>query len=412
MRRKILSYVKKILIILFWLILSIAVVACIYVFYRSETEILQYKIINPFYEYVEKMPFWIYLVLYFTAFSLFSVFLFIALSIYFSIQRNRSSKAIDRYSKFFAFVLTNYYLSSIYQDDNFQKNLIKKLKPFVKKQIQLEALFRVYTKIQETLAMDLSDKFKRLLSNLNLYKKIDDFLFDENFDNRILAMKVLSYLRIHDNEKQIIKYSDNKNFALRTEAYAALIRLMKNDEHLVKFIGNKHQLSVLDMNIIVNAVLKNFKLNIDYKGLLSSENPRKIMIGLMLTKYRYRINSRNLILILNHIGNADAMLNKLAWDALMTIVPENEVIEIIIDRFENEQEDVKLLILKKSHNIENQRFLTFLDKIIKNQPLLVKVEAMKILFENDFDALANYTNSQNEEIQKAYKETACVFINK
>jgi len=412
MRRKILSYVKKILIILFWLILSIAVVACIYVFYRSETEILQYKIINPFYEYVEKMPFWIYLVLYFTAFSLFSVFLFIALSIYFSIQRNRSSKAIDRYSKFFAFVLTNCYLSSIYQDDNFQKNLIKKLKPFVKKQIQLEALFRVYTKIQETLAMDLSDKFKRLLSNLNLYKKIDDFLFDEDFDNRILAMKVLSYLRIHDNEKQIIKYSDNKNFALRTEAYAALIRLMKNDEHLVKFIGNKHQLSVLDMNIIVNAVLKNFKLNIDYKGLLSSENPRKIMIGLMLTKYRYRINSRNLILILNHIGNADAMLNKLAWDALMTIVPENEVIEIIIDRFENEQEDVKLLILKKSHNIENQRFLTFLDKIIKNQPLLVKVEAMKILFENDFDALANYTNSQNEEIQKAYKETACVFINK
>jgi len=412
MRRKILSYVKKILIILFWLILSIAVVACIYVFYRSETEILQYKIINPFYEYVEKMPFWIYLVLYFTAFSLFSVFLFIALSIYFSIQRNRSSKAIDRYSKFFAFVLTNCYLSSIYQDDNFQENLIKKLKPFVKKQIQLEALFRVYTKIQETLAMDLSDKFKRLLSNLNLYKKIDDFLFDEDFDNRILAMKVLSYLRIHDNEKQIIKYSDNKNFALRTEAYAALIRLMKNDEHLVKFIGNKHQLSVLDMNIIVNAVLKNFKLNIDYKGLLSSENPRKIMIGLMLTKYRYRINSRNLILILNHIGNADAMLNKLAWDALMTIVPENEVIEIIIDRFENEQEDVKLLILKKSHNIENQRFLTFLDKIIKNQPLLVKVEAMKILFENDFDALANYTNSQNEEIQKAYKETACVFINK
>ncbi len=412
MRRKILSYVKKILIILFWLILSIAVVACIYVFYRSETEILQYKIINPFYEYVEKMPFWIYLVLYFTAFSLFSVFLFIALSIYFSIQRNRSSKAIDRYSKFFAFVLTNCYLSSIYQDDNFQENLIKKLKPFVKKQIQLEALFRVYTKIQETLAMDLSDKFKRLLSNLNLYKKIDDFLFDEDFDNRILAMKVLSYLRIHDNEKQIIKYSDNKNFALRTEAYAALIRLMKNDEHLVKFIGNKHQLSVLDMNIIVNAVLKNFKLNIDYKGLLSSENPRKIMIGLMLAKYRYRKNSRNLILILNHIGNADAMLNKLAWDALMTIVPENEVIEIIIDRFENEQEDVKLLILKKSHNIENQRFLTFLDKIIKNQPLLVKVEAMKILFENDFDALANYTNSQNEEIQKAYKETACVFINK
>jgi len=412
MRRKILSYVKKILIILFWLILSIAVVACIYVFYRSETEILQYKIINPFYEYVEKMPFWIYLVLYFTAFSLFSVFLFIALSIYFSIQRNRSSKAIDRYSKFFAFVLTNCYLSSIYQDDNFQENLIKKLKPFVKKQIQLEALFRVYTKIQETLAMDLSDKFKRLLSNLNLYKKIDDFLFDEDFDNRILAMKVLSYLRIHDNEKQIIKYSDNKNFALRTEAYAALIRLMKNDEHLVKFIGNKHQLSVLDMNIIVNAVLKNFKLNIDYKGLLSSENPRKIMIGLMLAKYRYRKNSKNLILILNHIGNADAMLNKLAWDALMTIVPENEVIEIIIDRFENEQEDVKLLILKKSHNIENQRFLTFLDKIIKNQPLLVKVEAMKILFENDFDALANYTNSQNEEIQKAYKETACVFINK
>ena len=186
---------------------------------------------------------------------------------------------------------------------------------------------------------------------------------------------------------------------------------MKNDENLVKFIGEKHQLSMLDMNIIVNAVLKNFKINIDYKALLSSNNQRKNMIGLMLAKYRYRKNKRNVILILHHIGNSNELLSELAWDALLTIVPDEDAIDIIIDRFDKEPEDIKRLILKNSYNIDNERFNELLIKIIINETLLIKIEAMKILFKNNFDLSATFINSEDRDIQMAYKETISIYMN-
>ncbi len=412
MGRKTILYLKRIIIVLYWFIISITVIACSYVFYHHETQVAQFKITNPFYEYVEKMPFWLYLVICFTVFSLFIFLFFVTLSVYFNIYRNRASKTTERYIKFFAFVLTTYCLSNVYKETRFQNNLFERLKPFVKKRIQLEALFWVYTKLQETLTIDLSIKFKSLLKNLNLYRKIESFLYGDDFADRILAMKVLSYLRINDYDKQIVKYSVSNNFALRTEANAALIRLMKKDEHLVRFIREKHQLSVLDINIIVNAVLKNYKLDIDYKALLSSKNPKKIMLGLMLAKNRFSKDKSNLTLILNHIGNTDALLNKLAWEALITIVPEDEVMDTIIARFQEEPEDVKLFILKNIHSSENHRFFSFLKEIVNDETLLLKIEALNTLFENDFDALGNYANSQNPEIQKAYEEVVCFYINR
>ena len=49
---------------------------------------------------------------------------------------------------------------------------------------------------------------------------------------------------------------------------------------------------------------------------------------------------------------------------------------------------------------------------MREQTLLVKVEAMKVIFNNDFDLLSGFTNSKDEEIIKAYNETSCMFINR
>ena len=151
-------------------------------------------------------------------------------------------------------------------------------------------------------------------------------------------------------------------------------------------------------------------MNIDYRAILSSNNPRKIMVGLILAKFRYRKNKNNLALILNHIGNPDPLYSGLAWDPLLTLVPEDDAVDIIIHYFEDEPEDVKLLILKKSRDILNKRFYSFLRKIIEHQPLLVKIEALRTIFLNDFDMLSTFENSQNEEIIMAYNEVSNIFI--
>ena len=411
MKYLIYKYISASLKILFWVSITAIVAVCIYVFYHSESNILGISFTNPIYEYVKDMYFWVYLVLYFIVFSILSAFIFIGLSHYFNVKRNQRLNTRDRYYKFFTYILTSYFILDLYRDENQRKKLHLKIKPYLKTRTQIHALFESYLKIQDTITKNLGEDFKLLINDLNLQKRLESLISNKNFDDIILAIRMLSYLQIHTCDKQIMICGNSDNFALRTEAYAGLIRLMEKDEHLINFIGEKHKLSLLDINVIVNQVLKNKKMDINYRALLSSSNQQKIIIGLILAKYRYRRNKRNLILILEHIGSSEDLINNLAWDALLTLVPDDDCVDIIIDRFENEDENIKLNILEKSHHVMSKRFFNFLASIMADQPLIVKIEAMKIIFRNDFDLLDNFMNSENEEIKMAYKETACMYIN-
>ena len=397
---------------LFLVSITAVIVVCIYVFYHSESNILGISFTNPLYDYVKDMYFWVYLVLYFIIFSILSAFIFISLSHYFNVKRNQRLNIRDRYYRFFTYILTSYFIIDLYKTENQRKNIFLKIKPYLKTRTQILALFESYLKIQDTVTKDLSKEFKLLINDFSLEKKLKSLIYNKDFDDRILAIRMLSYLQIHTCDKQIMRCGNSNNFALRTEAYAGLIRLMDKDEHLLNFIGEKHKLSLLDINIIVNEVLKNKKMDINYRALLASANEQKIVIGLMLAKHRYRKNRRNLVLILDHIGSSNDLINTLAWDTLLTLVPDDDCVDIIIDRFEKEQDNIKLSILEKSHHVMNKRFFNFLASIIDNQTLIVKIEAMKIIFNNDFDLLESFMNSENEEIRMAYEETACMYTNK
>ncbi|MGQ1947033.1 hypothetical protein ACT3CD_08050 [Geofilum sp. OHC36d9] len=402
----------KVLALFVLLTSAIAFVAYfMYAFYRYETNLFGIRFVNPIYSFVSGIPVWLYLVLFFSFFSLVNASIFTSLSLFYDHQRSRSAKQKAKYLSYFTYLLSNYFVADIYKDEVNRANFFKRIKPFVKYEIQLKAFLESYLRLQELMADNLSPEFKQLIDALNIQNKIESFLYHKDFDNKILSMKVLSYLRITTSIDQILLLAENKNFVIRTEAYAALIRLMENDDFLVGFIGEKHSLSFIDINMVVNAVLKNRKMNIDYRALLASDSPRKVMIGLLLAKYRYEKSSKNTILIINHIGNQDVVLNKLAWDALLSTVPQDETMQIIIELFDQQPDEVKLLILEHAHNILDQRFYSFLVEIVEYQSVLVMIEAMKIIFENDFNLLSTFESSQNVEIKMAYNETACMYIN-
>ncbi|HOT88884.1 MAG TPA: hypothetical protein PL028_05025, partial [Bacteroidales bacterium] len=317
-------YIKNFFVTLFWFILTFSVGLSVYAFYMKETEIAGFYFKNPVFDFVYSIPLWVYIIICFTFSSILSVFIFVELSIYNSIQRERFNKLNLTYNRFFNYILTNYFLSDIYKKKVFRRFFFKRIKPFLKNRIQLLSFFESYLKIQETLSIDLSYDFKLLVKYLKLTHKIESFIYNKNFDDKILAMKIISYLRLKIYNKQILKFAQSKNFALRTEAYASLIRLMETDEYLMYLIGTKYNLSLLDVNIIVNAILKNNKMNINYHALIFSENMNQIMIGLLLAKYRYKKNTTNLKLIKNYLGNSNLILNRIAWDTALTIVPEDD----------------------------------------------------------------------------------------
>lgn len=410
MTNRITNYISIFIIEMVSFVLISLFIYLSYLFYNPEVKLLGTYLDNPYYHIYSAYPLWIYLIICFTILSILLVSVFLIRSLYFSYQREKKATIIEKYTRIFTTLLSQWFLSDMYKTEKQKKRFIAEHKHNFKSRIQLIALTDTYLRMQETLAVNLSDDFKSLLSFYNIQDKIESFLYHANIDDRILAMKILSYLRITTHNEQIIKYADNKNIALRTEAYAALIRLMDKSEHLINFIGEKHSLSLLDFNIIVNAVLKNHKMGIDYRALLASQYTRKNMIGLILAKFKFRKNRKNLTLILNHLDSDDEYLVQLAWDALLVLIPENDAVDMIIDEFEKQNDNIKLTIVRNSKNIINDRFLDFLCSIIFEQQLLVKIEIIRVLFENDFERLTEFANSADHEIKVAYNEISNIYI--
>ena len=250
------------------------------------------------------------------------------------------------------------------------------------------------------------------MQELKIEKQALVLIHSRSFDNKILAMKLIAYLGVSANSKYIVKYAQSKNEAVRTEAYSSLIKLMATDKNLVSLIKDNDELSLIDVNIIVNAALKNPAIDMNDDSWFLSKNPRLMIVSLLLTKYGYRNKKSNFTPILNHTSGEEKEFSKLAWEVLLLRTPEEELVTIITDCFEQEREDVKLLIIKASQNISDKRFLDFLERIIETQPLLVKIEILSLFFKHDFDRLTHFINSDNDELNMAYKEaTSLLTIN-
>ncbi len=412
MKYIVLEYTRSYLLKLVWLVITILTLSCIYAFYVHQITLGDFVFVNPFYDWIHAMPWWIYIVLWCIVISGLGVLLFISLSLYYGFVRSNVSALHNRYYRFFTNILTHYFLSDHYANEEGHQKLIRTLKPHIKKRTQIIAFIEEFLKIQETVTYQLGSDFKWLMQELKIEKQALVLIHSRSFDNKILAMKLIAYLGVSAYSKYIVKYAQSKNEAVRTEAYASLIKLMATDKNLVSLIKDNDELSLIDVNIIVNAALKNPAIDMNDDSWFLSKNPRLMIVSLLLTKYGYRNKKSNFTPILNHTSGEEKEFSKLAWEVLLLLKPEEELVTIITDCFEQEREDVKLLIIKASQNISDKRFLDFLERIIETQPLLVKIEILSLFFKHDFDRLTHFINSDNDELNMAYKEaTSLLTIN-
>lgn len=382
-----------------------------YFFYQPGMRVFNTNLVNPLYAHVENLAPWLYVVVCFIVFFLFLFLFLFALSNYYDHKREREAKLVLNFEEFFSERLSEYLLSDRYADLDERTVFVESVAPYTRKSIQVEVFFNIYTRIQETVTINLSPKFITLLKDLRLYEKQESFLYSNKIDKRIIGMKMLSYLRINDFNKRILYYTQSPSYALRSEAFAALIRLMDNNDKRISFIGDQHSLSLLDINVVVNAVLKNFKTDIDYASLLTSAQVCKKIVGALLIKHRKLSEYSHLLFKDANLGTRNLLLRQSAWDSFLELSEESEFVEVIMRNFDAEDEEVKVMILKKLSEAEDERFLEFLGNIAESQPLLVKIAALKTLFNSDISRFISFKDSTDVELKKAFKEVSDININ-
>ena len=83
----------------------------------------------------------------------------------------------------------------------------------------------------------------------------------------------------------------------------------------------------------------------------------------------------------------------------------------MLQRFDKETYKNKLMIIKSLKNFQNKRKLfAFLDNVVRKEHLIIKVQALKILFENNFYRLLPYKVADNKNVSSAYYEVVDLYL--
>lgn len=398
---RLLNSLKKITLILLRGIIICFLLSLIYFFYTEQVSVFEFSVKNPFFKYVKSIEWWKYLIICFIVLSVLNVIVLGILNLYYTTKRIKDERLKNHYNSFFTKYLIDY-LFPAYSNNIPQVALIKKLKKRIKTKMQIVSLFSIYTRIQENVALDIKENFIDLLDKLFLRKYIKKFLMSNDFSDIILALKIINYLQIKDYNRTILRYTSSKNYALRTEAIATFINL-KEKGNLSILMDYSYQLSLLDVNVIINALLKNDRISIDFEPLFNATDPNKILISVLIAKHKKKTKYLNEIK--NLIGYPNEMINFELWDTFLTLAEDEDCMEFILSSFSLQSEKIKLLILSKNLNLKKQKYIDFIIQIVQNdKSLYVKAKSLRILIKQRFDKVPQFYNSSDINIIKAYNE--------
>ena len=332
-----------------------------------------------------------------------------ALIAYITYAKARNSRRTKLRQTLFTSYLTNYLLTD---NTDLTPELVERLKLQLRSKKNILAFFVVYTRIQEIIAVDFSNKFLILLDTLDIRKKIEVLLYSNDFSDKIIAFKIISLLKIQKYNKEIESYLNSSNHALRTEAVVSQIMLSDNDDfsNISDIINHSAIVSMMDVNIIVNAVLKASNSKIDYDSLLMADHPNKKMIAVKIIKHKeIRSLKDKLIPLLNHTNE---QLSFEAWDAFLSLENDGRKLEeAIVANYPLQSDKVKHLIISKGMLVQSESYINFLKRLVEfDMSLSIKASAMKTLFKHDIALISSYASSKDTKIGKAYKEVVDFYL--
>jgi len=406
-----------------------------YFFYHSSVTISGYETINPFYTYSEQLKWWLHIIIYFALFSFLSSIAFIALSFYFIKRRDYVENIEKGYELQISKMLIEYiYSDLINKPQNNKKDYIGFFKEIVNNKLAREVFFTLIIRFQVLISDKISLKLKVLIEKTGLENSFETFLYSYNKSEQIIAVKIISFLKLDKHkqaiakhiasfnkklkyssvikieayEKAILKYMNSRNLTLRNEATMALIRL-SNADNLYELLSKRKQISRLGINSIVNTIENINNNNIEIEKLINSSNPRVAAIGVLLAQSYNKIEYKNNIKDL--LDSNDHLLCEISWEVYAGFVSTDDDAHFMMEKYKNETHQNKFTIVNALHKFEfNDSLSEFLDHIIANEDIEMKVIAMQILFAEDFMLLLSYKNSSDKKIVDSYKEVTDLII--
>jgi len=397
------------LIRLIGLLTLLYVIYLSYFYYHPSVEAFGYVFINPYYQYTKYLELWRYFLIFMTAISIISFNVFFLLTLYFTYARAKSDKKRQQLESDYSEKIVSFIYSDFLSGGKSPEDFYQYFKKSTTSWLAQEMLLRVIIKTQNLVEENFRTRFTELIVHLKLQKTIKRLFYSKNISRNIIALKVISHLKITGYANDIVRYTKSNNYALRNEATTALLRLTEIT-NLDKLLSNQQHLSKLSINTILSTLDHNLTDDdIDFVSLLKSQKVRVAVIGVLLVKNRRKSEYKDLIK--SNLNREDDFLREVAWEVYASFANSDLDYEFMLQRFDKETYKNKLMIVKSLKNFENKRKLfAFLDNVVRKEHLILKVQALKILFENNFYRLLPYKVADNKNVASAYHEVVDLYL--
>ena len=390
--------------IVFIIVLALVLLLA-YFFYVPSIQLFGYELVNPFYDNLMYLSWWLHMMAFVTIVSTVISIVFLFASFYFNIKMQRREEKEKEYELRFTKKLVAYLYSDFLLDRVKKEDYYRYFKKLANSRMASEIFFRIVVRISKLIDEDFRMKLTDLLDNTGLRNRIEYSLYSNNTSEKIIALKVIAYMGVKGYDKKISKYINSRITALRNEAIITYVKLSETN-NLDFLRDQKYHISKLGLNSIINAVHSNLKEDkIDYDDMLKSDSSRINVAGVMLVKDRSKAEYKEMIK--TAINKDDTLLNEVAWDVYTTLGKTEADLKFLTSRFDKESHENKVNIMKCLRDFDqNEELLEFLDKVIKNESVLIKIYALRLLFEKNMNRLFTYQNMKDERIAIACREVA------
>lgn len=403
MRALILGNIVGILNFLLGLLLVILFVIYTIIFFLPEFEIFEWHFYNPVYAYFEFMPWYIYTLVYITIFAVISGLVLFFASLYYNKYTAKKQIRENELEEDFSERLIQYLYNDYFNHDTSKKDHINYFNSRLNGRIAVSVLLKSIVRAQDMISEDFRTKINDLLIDTNVRHRVEYFLYSYNVSNRILALKVISLLGLRKYDSKIKKFIKSRNFALRNEAILTWVKLLETN-NLDFLFEQKEHISALSINAIFNAIDRNLKADqIDYNRMMNSGSPRISTTGAMLLKDVSNPEQKELLK--SNLDREDSVLREVAWQSFISTKHNESDIKYLLSKFKQESQDNKINILNALRKVKiDTKMIDFLDGIIRNESMLLKITALKMLFDHNLRLFFNYQKMDDRRIALACRE--------
>jgi len=358
---------------------------------------------NLLYHAHNSQAIWLYYLEYFIFIFLILTALTFMLTLYYGVDKRRKEKTHNRYINFYMSSLLSYLFMKNKLPEKEKKQRKAKFKKFVRNDYSKELIINTLLQIHSQTVGEIHNDTELILHELKYDNLIRSYLYSPYYRHKKIALSVISEFKIHGVEKYILGLAKREsNRLLHTDALVALIRL-NTYENLLQLIKNDVNISMWEVNVIIDNIEKDKIRKIPYKELLHSNNKGMLLLGIILSrlhqKQEFKYDIQKYIEYHNDNIMEEAIL------AFASFAGDKSDFVYLRNSYNKATGRGKLSIIRTvSHSPDTEYAVQFLEWVAINEPIKYKTEALRSLLTINIGRVAMLKDSEDPLVRMACNE--------